>query len=114
MVALLLLTLVQTTPPPAPKPLAPATAPAPQTTRPRPSGTGTTTALLFITDGSGRAIENVTVHVMGPVDREVRSPSGGATRIEGLRAGTYRVRAELQRSADLRGASESAERDGSE
>ena len=48
--------------------------------------------MLFITDPSGRAIENVTVHVMGPVDREVRSPSSGATRIEGLRAGTYRVR----------------------
>jgi hypothetical protein len=29
---------------------------------------------------------------MGPVDREVQSPPSGATRIEGLRAGTYRVR----------------------
>jgi hypothetical protein len=29
---------------------------------------------------------------MGPVDREVKSPASGATRIEGLRAGTYRVR----------------------
>jgi hypothetical protein len=48
--------------------------------------------LLFITDGSGRAIENVTVNVMGPVDREVKSPASGATRVEGLRAGTYRVR----------------------
>jgi hypothetical protein len=48
--------------------------------------------MLFITDGSGRPIEDVAVHVMGPVDREVRSPSSGATRIEGLRGGTYRVR----------------------
>jgi hypothetical protein len=48
--------------------------------------------MLFITDPSGRAIENVAVHVMGPVDREVRSPSSGATRVDGLRAGTYRVR----------------------
>lgn len=48
--------------------------------------------MLFVTDPSGRAIENVAVHVMGPVDREVRSPSLGATRVEGLRAGTYRVR----------------------
>jgi hypothetical protein len=29
---------------------------------------------------------------MGPVDREVKSPASGPTRIEGLRAGTYRVR----------------------
>ena len=96
MVALLLLTLLQATPPPAtPKPVAPAqpaTAPAPQTPRPRPSGGGTTTAMLFITDGTGRAIEGVKVNVMGPVDREVTSPASGATRVDGLRAGTYRVR----------------------
>lgn len=93
MVALLLLTLLQVpapTPPPAPKPAAPApVAPAP---RPRPVGNATTTALLFITDGSGRMVEGVTVTVMGPVDREVKSSASGPTRIEGLRAGTYRVR----------------------
>jgi len=92
MVALLLLTLLQATPPAA-KPQPPATsAPVTQAPRPRPSGSATTTAMLFITDGTGRPIENVTVNVMGPIDREVRSPSSGATRIEGLRAGTYRVR----------------------
>ena len=48
--------------------------------------------MLFITDGAGKAIEGVAVHVTGPVDREVKSPDSGATRIEGLRAGTYRVR----------------------
>jgi hypothetical protein len=48
--------------------------------------------MLFITDGTGRPIENVAVNVMGPVDREVKSPSSGPTRLEGLRAGTYRVR----------------------
>jgi hypothetical protein len=95
MVALLLLTLMQapaTTPaqPPPPKPAAPA--PAAQAPRPRPSGNATTTAMLFITDGSGRAIENVTVNLTGPVDREVKSPASGPTRVEGLRAGTYRVR----------------------
>ena len=37
-------------------------------------------------------VEGVTVHVMGPVDREVQSPASGPTRIDGLRAGTYRVR----------------------
>jgi hypothetical protein len=48
--------------------------------------------MLFITDGAGHFIEGVTVHVMGPVDREVTSPGSGPTRLEGLRAGTYRVR----------------------
>ncbi|HUQ89419.1 MAG TPA: carboxypeptidase regulatory-like domain-containing protein [Vicinamibacterales bacterium] len=90
MIALLLLTLLQA---PAAPPAKPAvTTPAPQAPRPRPSGTATTAAMLFITDGTGKAIENVTVNVMGPVDREVKSPASGATRIEGLRAGTYRVR----------------------
>lgn len=91
MVALLLLTLLQATPPAAaPPPQAPP-AKAAQAPRPR-SGAATTTALLFITDGAGRAIEDVTVTVTGPVDREVQSPASGATRLEGLRAGTYRVR----------------------
>jgi len=93
MIALLLLTLMQApapAKPAAPPPATPAAAaPAP---RPRPAGAATTTALLFITDGSGRAIEGVTVNVSGPVDREVKSPDSGATRIDGLRPGTYRVR----------------------
>ena len=88
--ALLLLTLAQA-PPPA-KPQTTPAAPAAQAPRPRPSGSATTTALLFITDGNGRPIENVTITVMGPVDREVKSPSSGPARVEGLRAGTYRVR----------------------
>ena len=37
-------------------------------------------------------IEDVTVTVTGPIDREVKSPSSGPTRVEGLRAGTYRMR----------------------
>ncbi len=96
MFALILLTLLQVPATPAkpqatpPATTAPATeAPRP---RPRPSGNATTTALLFITDGTGRPVEHVTVNVMGPVDREVKSPSSGPTRVEGLRAGTYRVR----------------------
>lgn len=95
MVAFLLLTLLQATPPPAtanPQTPPATAAPAAQTPRPRPAGPVSTTALLFITDPGGRAIENVTVNVMGPVDRQVISPSSGATRVEGLRAGTYRVR----------------------
>jgi len=92
-VALLLLTLQAVPPAVTPQPPSPTTpASATQKPRPRPSGSSTTTALVFITDGSGRAIDNVTVTVMGPVDREVKSPASGPTRLEGLRAGTYRVR----------------------
>lgn len=93
MVALLLLTLLQTAQPPA-KPATPPASPAPatQAPRPRPSSAATTTALLFITDNAGAPIEGVTVSVTGPVDREVTSPASGPTRIAGLRAGTYRVR----------------------
>ena len=93
MVALLLLTLLQTAQPPA-KPVTPPAAPAPATQAPRPRATSsaTTTALLFITDSNGSPIEGVTVNVLGPVDREVKSPASGPTRIAGLRSGTYRVR----------------------
>ena len=102
MIALLLLTLLQAAPPATAKPQAPPATPAtaapttqapkPTVARPRPAGGATTTALLFITDGTGRFVEGVTVNVMGPVDREVRSAANSATRVEGLRAGTYRVR----------------------
>ena len=91
MVALLLLTLFQT-------PVAPAPASPPATTQaPRPrtaaaTGGPTTNALFFITDPAGAPIEGVTVTVTGPVDREAKSPAGGFTRVQNLRAGTYRVR----------------------
>jgi mannose-6-phosphate isomerase-like protein (cupin superfamily) len=92
MIALLLLTLLQATPPAAPAQTQPPPAKAAQPARPRPTSGATTTALLFVTDNAGRPIDNVIVTVMGPVDREVTSPSSGPTRIVGLRAGTYRVR----------------------
>jgi hypothetical protein len=92
MVALLLLTLLQTAQPPATPPSTTKPAPAAQAPRPRASSSATTTALLFITTAGGAPIEGVTVTVMGPVDREVKSPGSGPTRITGLRAGTYRVR----------------------
>lgn len=97
MVALLLLTLAQAPAAPAKPAAPPATqpAPAPPATaapKPRPAGAATTTALLFVTDASGRPIEGAKVTVTGPVDRDVESPASGATRIDGLRAGTYRVR----------------------
>lgn len=85
MVALLVLTLLQA--------LTPATRPAAVTAQAaKPRASATTTALLFITDASGTPIEGVTVNLLGPVDREVKSPASGPTRLVGLRAGTYRVR----------------------
>ncbi len=97
MVALLLMTLLQITPPPKPQPASP-TSPNPttQAPKPRPSGSATTTALLFITDTGGRPLEDVSISVIGPVDREATSPASGPTRIQGLRAGTYRVRFEKE------------------
>lgn len=91
MVALLLLTLLQASPAPA----QPTPAPTAQAPRPRaaaPAGGATTNALFFITDPAGASIEDVTVTITGPVDREAKSPAGGFTRVPGLRAGTYRVR----------------------
>ncbi len=90
MVALLLLTLLQAPATPA----QPAPAPSAQAPKPRPAATGgaITNALFFITDPSGASIEGVTVTITGPVDREARSPAGGFTRVQGIRAGTYRAR----------------------
>jgi hypothetical protein len=90
MVALLLLTLIQAPAAPA----QPAPAPTTQAPRPRPAASGgaTTNALFFITDPAGTSIEGVTVTITGPVDREAKSPAGGFTRVQTLRAGTYRVR----------------------
>ena len=96
MVALILLTLLQVPPPAAPpKPSPTSPNPATQTTKPKPrpaAGGATTTAMLFITDPGGAPIEGVDVRMMGPVDREATSPGSGPTRVQGLRAGTYRVR----------------------
>jgi mannose-6-phosphate isomerase-like protein (cupin superfamily) len=48
--------------------------------------------MFFITDPGGTSIEGVKVAITGPVEREATSPAGGYTRVQGLRAGTYRVR----------------------
>lgn len=97
MVVLVLLALLQAPAAPVkpqpPSPTTPAPATQTQKPRPRPATTGaTTTALLFITDPGGAPIEGVEVAVTGPVDRETTSPASGPTRVQGLRAGTYRVR----------------------
>ena len=97
MVALLLLTLMQTpaAQPPA-KPTTPPAAPAtPSTATQKPRATtsgGGLSLMLFVTDPAGRNIEGVTVSLTGPVDREVTTPGGTGVRIQNLRAGTYRAR----------------------
>jgi mannose-6-phosphate isomerase-like protein (cupin superfamily) len=91
MVALLLLTLLQAPAAPAQPPAAPAA----QTAKPRPAApsTGATlSVMLFVTDNAGRNLEGVTVSLMGPVDREVKTPGGTGVRVPNLRAGTYRAR----------------------
>ena len=96
MVALLILTLLQVAPPPAktqpPSPTSPPPAAQTSKPKPRPASGATTTAVFFITDPGGASIEGVDIRLMGPVDREATSPFSGPTRVQGLRAGTYRVR----------------------
>jgi hypothetical protein len=90
MVALLLLTLLQA-PAPAKQPPAQPPATAPATQKPR-ATSGGTALTLFVTDASGRNLEGVTVTLMGPVDRELKTSGGTGLRIPNLRAGTYRAR----------------------
>lgn len=47
---------------------------------------------VMVTDGTGRPIENVKVSASGPVDREGVTDGNGMLRLQGVRAGTYRVR----------------------
>jgi mannose-6-phosphate isomerase-like protein (cupin superfamily) len=91
MVALLLLTLLQTAPA-QPPPAQPAAAPA-TPAKPRPAAAASGLSLmLFVTDNEGRNLDDVTVTLMGPVDREVKTPPGTGVRIANLRSGTYRAR----------------------
>jgi mannose-6-phosphate isomerase-like protein (cupin superfamily) len=89
MVALLLLTLLQTPTAPAQPPQ-----PAPAAPKPRPAAPASTTTSvsIFVTNESGAPIENVSITASGPVEREVKTPASGPVRIQGLRAGTYRLR----------------------
>lgn len=48
--------------------------------------------MLFVTDNAGHNLEGVTVTLMGPVDREMKTPAGTGLRMANLRAGTYRAR----------------------
>ena len=112
MVAILLLTLFQAPQPPPAKP-----APAPPTTtqapRPRPAVSASNLVLtLFVNDGSGKLVGDVTVTLTGPVNRELKTPPDAGLRITGLRSGAYRARfakdgfQEFEREIRLRGSDE--------
>lgn len=105
MVTLLTLILLQTPAVPQPKPTPPAPAqtiptqpaptqpPVPAPPRPRPAASSATTTLaVTVTDGTGTALQGVTVSAVGPVDREARTLGDGTVKVSGLRSGTYRVR----------------------
>jgi mannose-6-phosphate isomerase-like protein (cupin superfamily) len=50
------------------------------------------TLSVTVTDSTGRTIEGATVTAMGPVERNGVTDSNGTLRLQGIRAGTYRVR----------------------
>jgi mannose-6-phosphate isomerase-like protein (cupin superfamily) len=76
-------------PPPTPPPVAPAT-PKPRPTAP--AQPAAMTLSVTVTDSTGRTIEGATVTAMGPVERNGVTDSNGTLRLQGIRAGTYRVR----------------------
>ena len=51
---------------------------------------------VMVTDGTGRPIDGAQVTVIGPVDRDGATDSNGMLRLQGIRAGTYRVRFEAE------------------
>ncbi len=88
----------QTPPPPkapAPAPATPGTQPAPK--RPRAAASTATVVLTAtVTDPSGAPLPDVTVTVVGPVERAGSTTTMGQARLLGIRAGTYRVRFEKE------------------
>ncbi len=88
--------LAHAAPPQAPAPAPAAQAPAPK--RPRPAAPSTATVVLTATvnDPSGAPIPDVTVTVIGPVEREGVTTAMGQARVMGIRAGTYRIRFEKE------------------
>lgn len=56
----------------------------------------TTTLRIAVTDGKGTPLSGVRVRAIGPADREATSGADGAVDFTGVRAGTYRLRAEAE------------------
>lgn len=86
--------LVAQTPPPAQPPPKPAPT-APAKPRPRPAtqaAAANFTLAITVTNGSGSPLGNVGVTITGPLDRSGTTDTAGTLRVQGTRAGTYRLR----------------------
>jgi mannose-6-phosphate isomerase-like protein (cupin superfamily) len=105
----------QGSPPPKP-PAAPPQAPAqqppvqppPKASRPA-NPNARLSVTLFVTDPSGAPVPGVTVRASGPIDREGVTTREGTVKLQGLRAGDYRLHFEadgfvtLEKDMTLRG-----------
>jgi mannose-6-phosphate isomerase-like protein (cupin superfamily) len=89
-------------PPPAKPPAAaqpPATqAPPPQKPKPaaRPSTSARLTMMVFVTDTTGAPVPGAEVSVSGPITREGVTGKEGNVKLQGLRAGQYRLHLEAK------------------
>lgn len=67
--------------------------PAPQPARPRPAARAASTTLsVTVTDSVGAVLGDVTVSLIGPVERQGQTSAEGQLRLLTVPAGTYRVR----------------------
>lgn len=85
------------TPPAQPPVQPPAQAPPkPATQKPaaRPSQAGRGTVTFFVTNPQGRGVNEAVVSMTGPTEREGETNRDGVVTLQGVRAGSYRVRVE--------------------
>jgi hypothetical protein len=59
---------------------------------PRAKAAATATLDVTVTNGTGTPLEGIGVSVSGPVTRQATTNAEGAVRLQGLKAGTYRLR----------------------
>src|SRR5512140_2758371 len=64
-------------------------APAPRVARP--ASNARLSVTLFVTDSAGAPISGVQVKATGPIDREGATTREGSVKLQGLRAGEYRL-----------------------
>ncbi|HOC18725.1 MAG TPA: carboxypeptidase regulatory-like domain-containing protein, partial [Vicinamibacterales bacterium] len=79
---------------PAPKAAPPAAKPATQ--KPRASQAARGTITFFITSPEGKPIPEATISMSGPATREGSTNKDGVVRLQAVRTGNYRVRAEAE------------------
>lgn len=88
---------------PAPTTPAPTTPAPPPQTKPasRPATSNASTLAVTVTDKSGNGIGEVSVALIGPIDRSGATAADGSISFRTLRAGTYRLRFEHERYITL-------------